>query len=176
MKGASSGRLQGREHRRSVSSIHAVAATFALVVLSGCGSSDRSAAEDAERLAAEVPRVHVHPIGLQLSIAPGYLVMTTPVGFAIAPVNNAHLRDPINISIELLATPPESTGIRLRYLGSGRLLWYSVERIKEGGSSGWEWSVVAFEHVGEKWIKYRENKLTERQPDELWEIARGLAF
>ena len=90
--------------------------------------------------------------------------------------SNADRRDPFTVLIELLATPPEATGHRVRFPGSWRILWYAATHEEEGGSSGWEWTVDAFEHVGDHWIQYREYKLSEREPDELWEIARGLRY
>ena len=123
--------------------------------------------------------MHVHANGLQLSVSETlYRVGTTPVGFVLIPASpsNNHRRDPFTVSIQLLATSPKATGHQVRYLSSVRALWYTATHDEEGGSSGWEWTVVAFEHVGNHWIQYQESKLSERQPDELWEIAQGLRY
>lgn len=115
--------------------------------------------------------------GLQLSVSETYLVDTTPTGFVLAPASprNENRRDPMHISIRLLARRPEATGYRVHYLSPWRLLWYTVIE-EEGGSSGSQWSLVAFERVGDHWLEYQENKLSELEPDELWEIAQGVRY
>jgi hypothetical protein len=122
------------------------------------------------------PQVHVHANGLQLSLRENYRVTTTPVGFVIEPPNNEHLRQPLTVSVRLLKTAPEATGHRLHYLGSWRIAWYTATHDEEGGSSGVDWTVLAFEHVGDHWIEYGERKLSEWEPNELWEIARALRY
>jgi hypothetical protein len=150
-----------------------------MAVLAGCGSSNPGQAASsigADQSPQSTPQLHVHANGLQLSVPETYQVGTTLVGFVIEPTGNNHRRNPITISIQLLATPPETKGHRVRYLGSQRVLWYTATRDEEGGSSGVEWTVVAFEQVGNHWIQYRENKLSESEPEELWGIAMGLRY
>jgi hypothetical protein len=120
--------------------------------------------------------MHVHANGLQLSVSETCQIGATPVGFVIEPPNKDDLRYPFYVSIQLLATPPKATGHRVRYLGSGRILWYSATQGEGGGSGDPDWEMIAFEHVGNHWIEYRENKQDEWQPGELWEIARGLIY
>jgi hypothetical protein len=79
------------------------------------------------------------------------------------------------VFIQLLETPPESMGWRVNYLGSGRIAWYSVTHEEEGGSGGVDYTLIAFEHVGKRWIRYRQVRQGESEPAfELWEIAHGL--
>jgi len=94
----------------------------------------------------------------------------------IEPVRNSDRRSPLTISIQLLVTPPNVTGHQVRHVGSLRALWYTATHDEEGGSSGVEWTVVAFEQVGNNWIQYRETKLSESEPEELWEVARDLRY
>jgi hypothetical protein len=132
---------------------------------------------------------HVHANGLQLSVHEGpcvstpgalpresYDVALTSVGFGLIPCDNRNRRQPFTISVELLDTAPKSTGHRFRYLGSGRIAWYRASHSDEGGSSGFEWDVDAFERVGKRWIQYSEHKLDEDQPSELWDIAQGTRY
>lgn len=120
--------------------------------------------------------MHAHANGLQLSVSATCQVGATPVGFVIEPHNKNDTRYPFRVSIQLLATPPQTTGHRVRYLGSGRLLWYSATHGEGVGSGDPDWEMIAFEHVGDRWIQYRETKQDEWQPGELWMIARGLRF
>jgi hypothetical protein len=97
------------------------------------------------------------------------------VGFRVETVHDT--RSPIEVSIQLLETPPKATGYRFSYLGSGRILWYSVTHETEGGSGGVDYTMVAFEHVGNRWIRYRQVRQGEGEPVfELWEIAQGLLY
>ena len=53
-------------------------------------------------------------------------VSPTPVGFVVEPYGGGrNMRNPFSIAIGLQAMPPEETGYRVRYAGSGRLLWHS---------------------------------------------------
>lgn len=151
--------------------------------LAGCDSSGPHAGEEAQA----TRRVHAN--GLQLSVREGpcvstpgalpresYDVALTSAGFGVVPCDNRNRRQPFSISVRLLETPPKSTGHRFRYLGPGRVVWYRAEHSDEGGSSGVQWTVDAFEHVGQRWIHYSEDKLDEDEPRELWEIARGTRY
>lgn len=120
------------------------------------------------------PHVYAHANGLQLSVSEIYEVKTTPVGFVIQLPHSDKRRNPFTVSVQLLPTPPNVRGYRLRYLGPERLLQYKVTHEDEGGSSGVNWTVVAYEHVGNRWIEYFEDKLSEDEPVELWKIAEGL--
>jgi len=151
--------------------------------LAGCDGSRSGPGGDAPG----TRRVHAN--GLQLSVQEGpclaaadalpretYAVALTATGFALVPCSNRYRRQPFNISVQLLETPPKSTGYRFRYLGAGRIVWYRASHSEEGGSSGFEWDVEAFERVGKRWIHYSEEKLAEDEPDELWEIAQGTRY
>jgi hypothetical protein len=146
-------------------------AALVVVVLTGCGSSNPCPVGE-----ESPPRRHVHANGLQLSVGETCKITKTSVGFVIETPNKDRVRNPFTVSIELLATRPEATGRRVRYLGSGRILWYSATYPADPGMGGPEWELVAFEHMGDHWIRYREHKQDERQPHELWDIARGLSY
>jgi hypothetical protein len=92
------------------------AALIVTAVLAGCGSSDLSP------IAVEK---HVHENGLQLFIPKTCQATTTQAGFLIEPRNKHDLRYPFSVSIELLPARPRITMYRVRYLGSGRIVWYS---------------------------------------------------
>ena len=177
-------RLQGCTGIPRASLSWIAAAALVMAVLAGCGNlkSDDSnpcplANYTGGRSAqAGPPKMHIHPNGLQLSVSETCQVGTTPAGFVIEPPDPHNLRYPFSVSIQLLATPPAATGHRLRYLGSGRILWYSATHRESVGSGDPEWELLAFEHVGNHWIEYRENKQDEGQPEELWEIAQGLRY
>ncbi|MET0533985.1 MAG: Tsi3 family protein [Steroidobacter sp.] len=142
----------------------AVVTVLAMVLLGGCGDSQ-----------TPVGASHVHANGLRLIVSEDFKVTTTPSGFWVETVHVT--RSPIEVSIALLTTRPKSVGYRFRYLGSGRILWYSVTHEQEGGSGGVDYTVVAFEHVGEHWIAYRQVRQSEAQPVfELWQIASGLRY
>ena len=152
-----------------------------MAVLAGCDSGSSNPcpvgayANDPSQQAVPL-KAHVHANGLQLSAAETCQVRTTPVGFVIVSSINDHLRYPFQVSVELLETQPQATGHRVRYLGSGRILWYSATHPEESGMGGPEWEMIAFEHVGNRWIRYREDKQDEWEPDELWDIAQGLRY
>jgi hypothetical protein len=136
-------------------------------MLAGCGSPNPEV----------VTPPHVHVNGLQLSVSgTDFHVTTTPTGFLLEPPNNDQLRTPFSVSIQLLATEPKTVGRRVRYVGKGRILWYTVTREKEGGSGGVDYTVIAFEHVGNRWIQYSQTKQAESTPLEVFEIARGLRY
>jgi len=146
-----------------------------MAVLAGCGSSDPIPAGFG-RGPQGTPQPHVHANGLQLSVYETYQVKTTPVGFVIEPVGNRLLRQPIIVHIQLLASRPKAIGYRFWYLGSGRILWYSVTHEETGGSGGAEHTLIAFEHVGNHWIRYDQVRQAEEELFELWEIARGVRY
>lgn len=119
---------------------------------------------------------HTHANGVQLFTPETCQVTTTPAGFVIEPSNKHDLRYPFRISVELLPARPKVTTYRMHYLGDGRLLWYFATQGEAAGSGDPEWEMIAFEHVGDAWIQYRETKQDERRPGEIWEIARGLSY
>jgi hypothetical protein len=144
---------------------------LAMALLAGCGGSSGLSQQGA-------PQMNVHTNGLQLPASETYRVKTTPVGFVLEPASpsNQDRRDPFTVSVQLLTAQPDVTGHRVRSLDSGRALSYAATHDEEGGSSGVNWTVVAFERVGDRWIQYREDKLSEREPSELWEIAQGVRY
>jgi hypothetical protein len=157
------------------------AAVLVMATMAGCHSSNLGSAANSAgsgRSPQGAPQMHVHANGLQLSVSEAYRVSTTPKGFVLTPASpsNNDRRDPLTVSIQLLATPPQITGYRERRLSSERVLSYTASHEEEGGSSGVNWTMVAFEHVGDHWIQYQENKLAEREPDELWGIAGGSRY
>lgn len=165
-----------------VSSSRFSAAVLVMAVLAGCGSGGSSNPCPVGRYASEQgapdtpQKMHVHANGLQLSVSETCQVRTTPMGFVVEPFNNADHRYPFYVSIQLLTTRPESTGYRVRYLGSGRILWYSATHGEGAGSGDPAWEIIAVEHVSNRWIQYRESKQEEWQPRELWKVARGLRY
>lgn len=142
--------------------------------LAGCGGSNSSATCRSTQ-AAPIEK-HVHANGLQLFTSETCQVTTTPAGFVIEPSNKEELRYPFRVLIELLPARPRVTTYRVHYAGSGRILWYSATHAAAVGSGDPDWEVIAFEHVGDHWIQYREMKQDEGQPGELWELARGLSY
>lgn len=159
------------------------AAIAVLAVLAGCGCSgppgspaDRIGTDAGPQSALDL---HIHANGLRLAASDAYQVRMTPAGFAIepAPPGNTDLRIPIHVSVQLLTTQPKSTGYRVNDLGSGRTVWYSITNEGGGGSAGADYTLLAFEHSGDRWIQYRQEKQGEGEPVfELWAIARGLSY
>jgi hypothetical protein len=168
-------RLQRYAGRLRVSLSRVSAAVLVMAVLAGCGSSDPIPAAFG-RGPQGTPQLHLHANGLQLSVYETYQVRPTPVGFVIEPAGNPVLRQPIIVDIQLLASRPKAIGYRFSYLGSGRILWYSVTHEETGGSGGAVHTLIAFEHVGNRWIRYAQERQSEDEIFELWEIAQGVRY
>ena len=144
------------------------AAVLVMAGLAGCGGASSIPARGPQQL-------HVNPNGLQLSVSTIFAVRTTPTGFVIEPVSR-FTRSPLSISVQLMAKRPQDAGYRFRYLGSGRIAWYTLTEEPTPGSSGSYCTLIAAEHVGDRWVRYFQEKLTEDQIFELWEIADGLRY
>src|SRR5687767_13634537 len=130
--------VQRRPGVRRVSLSGPLAASIALAALTAIVSCDTgktvpSASSHAD--SQDMPRMHQHVNGLQLRVSETlYRVSTTPEGFLIEPASgNDDRRDPLVISIRLLAGEPQVETNRSRMVDSRRSVRYSLVRDDEGG-------------------------------------------